>query len=57
MWIWMLNMMLMGLALGLVLSDHMSKGSLQLVVQRATYNEPGARVQVWGVQVKSRATA
>jgi len=55
--IWMINMLLLGVVAGLLLSDHMRQGSLQLVVQRAVYDEPGARVRVWGVRIRSGALA
>ena len=57
MWIWILNALLAGLALGMLLDSHMRQGSLQLVVQRAVYDEPGARVRVWGVRIRSGALA
>ena len=50
-------MLLLGVVAGLLLSDHMRQGSLQLVVQRAVYDEPGARVRVWGVRIRSGALA
>lgn len=51
--IWILNALVLGLLAGMLLQEHIGKGALQLVVQSATYNEPGARVRVWGVQVKT----
>jgi len=57
-WIWVANALLMGFVAGLLFSDHMKQGTLQLVVESVFSNEPGEpRVRAWGFQIKTGAIA